>query len=105
MSNEEIMSKIEALRIEITEKEGDIENLFSQLKANYPIQPGDKVRVTTAGSKTWGRSEKAEEGQCTELEIHYDNTIRAICYPFKKDGTVAKTGKIWISHDTKIEKI
>jgi len=109
MTNERIIEEITVIRDRIAILETNIAGLFEELKKNYPIQPGDKVRVTQKGAKHWNTGKQAsdtvQEGQCTELEIHWDDTVRAICYPFKKDGTVAKTGKIWISHDTTIEKI
>ena len=106
MSNEEIMQQVTALRDEIGKKQEQIQGLFELLKKNYPIQPGDKVRITQKGNRIWeDRPDKIEEGQCTELEIHYDDTIQPICYPYKANGEVSSRGKIWIHHDTTIEKI
>jgi hypothetical protein len=83
-------------------------SLFEQLKKNYPIQPGDKVRITTkVKNRSTGKAEpdNVQEGQCIELAVHYDDTIRLICYPYKANGEVSSKGKIWISHDTTVEKI
>jgi hypothetical protein len=108
MSNEEIAMRLQQCRSHIEDVEIEIRDLFEQLKKNYPIQPGDKVRITTkVKNRSTGKAEpdNVQEGQCIELAVHYDDTIRLICYPYKANGEVSSKGKIWISHDTTVEKI
>jgi len=107
MTNKEIIQQISTIRDEIAEKEKAKEKLFDQLKANYPIQPGDKVRVTTPA---WNYTKEktlppdVKVGIVGSLRITSNIVIPDI-YPIKKDGTPAKVGVFYPGYNSKIEKI
>lgn len=71
----------------------------------YRLKVGDKVQVETyRGVKT---------GQVTRITVSITRynplltrvSIRPEIYPFKKDGSVAVIGEIYVSDDNKITKV
>ena len=97
MTNEEIKMRLQQCDTQISKINTEKEELYTILKANYYIQPGDKVKVIKGNSKE-------EIGQCTALELSGTNP-RPVIYPYKKDGEVSKNGRIYVWYGDKIEKL
>lgn len=109
MTDEEIRYEIGELNDQISDLKFSISKLHALLKANSPIQPGDRIRVITPFPAHWrkGEPDTVVDGQCTELEIDDWNNdkVRIIYYPITKSGTVAKIGRAYPGQNSKVEKI
>ena len=129
MTNETINIYIKEWRATIAHAESKIKELHEQLKKNSPIQPGDRVRITTpAHPATWNevygtikRGDIIPEkdkgiAECVEIEINkmstynketeeWEDEARPVYHPITKANVVAKVGRFTAGSNDIIEKI
>ena len=129
MTNETINKCIKQLRQIINDAEDEIKTLHHFLRDNSPIQPGDRVRITTpAHPATWNevygtikRGDIIPEkdkgiAECVEIEINkmstynketeeWEDEARPVYHPITKANVVAKVGRFTAGSNDIIEKI
>jgi len=119
---------IKQWRFTITHAENKIKELHEQLKKNSPIQPGDRVRITTPAhpavrNEVYGTIKKGDIipekdkgiAECVEIEIRTDvwqgadvddiDIALPVYHPITKTGVVAKVGRFTAGNNDIIEKI